>query len=192
MTLYFVRDFQCRSRVEGPGFRGHGSGDDCARDPSSWDDSAVRDVLMEILRTIDRVENSGAANERSIVLRGFSWIVEPFEGQVVIAIEIPMGAAVAGPFAIDAVQLDKMIARVLRLSASRHSRLRFTDVRTEGCEAARRRGCEAAGRQGCEAARRRGCEAAGRRGGKAARLRGGGTQRSRQFTGSALSGAGTI
>jgi hypothetical protein len=82
--------------------------------PLSWDDSAVRDVLAEILRTIDRVEHPESADDRAVVLRGFSWIVEPFDGQVVIAIEIPMGAAVAGPFAIDAARLDAMIARVLR------------------------------------------------------------------------------
>jgi hypothetical protein len=82
--------------------------------PASWDDSAVRDVLTQILRTIDRVENPESADDHTVVLRGFSWIVEPVEEQVVIAIEIPMGAAVAGPFAIGAAQLDSMIARVLK------------------------------------------------------------------------------
>jgi hypothetical protein len=33
---------------------------------------------------------------------------------VIIAIEIPMGAAVAGPFAIGQAELDGCIARVLR------------------------------------------------------------------------------
>jgi hypothetical protein len=45
---------------------------------------------------------------------GFSWIVEPAEKASVIAIEIPMGAAVAGPFAIGHAELDAMISRVLR------------------------------------------------------------------------------
>ena len=83
-------------------------------DPATWDDEAVRDVLVQILRTIDRVENPAATGEREVVLRGFSWIVEPMEGNVVIAIEIPMGAAVAGPFAIGQVELDAMIGRVLK------------------------------------------------------------------------------
>jgi hypothetical protein len=48
-----------------------------------------------------------------VALRGFSWIVEPELDKVVIAIEIPMGAAIAGPFAIDQAKLDAMITRVL-------------------------------------------------------------------------------
>ena len=84
--------------------------------PASWDEVAVRDVLVEILRAIDRVERPGAGADRNVVLRGFSWIVEPADGddQVVIAIEIPMGAAVAGPFAIAQAALDALIATVLR------------------------------------------------------------------------------
>jgi hypothetical protein len=43
-----------------------------------------------------------------------SWIVNPFEdGGVVIAIEIPMGAAIAGPFDIEQAVLERMVARVL-------------------------------------------------------------------------------
>jgi hypothetical protein len=83
-------------------------------DPGTWADAAVRDLLVEILRTIDRVEHPDAPPERAVSLRGFSWIVEPLDGQSVIAIEIPMGAAVAGPFAIGQVELDALIARVLR------------------------------------------------------------------------------
>ena len=84
-------------------------------EPMTWDDGAVRDVLVQILRAIDRVQNPEAQTERTVVLHGFSWIVEPStEGQVVVAIEIPMGAAVAGPFAIGQTELDAMIARVIR------------------------------------------------------------------------------
>jgi hypothetical protein len=46
-------------------------------------------------------------------LRGFSWIVNPFEGGVLIAIEMTLGAAVAGPFAIDKARLEAMIERVM-------------------------------------------------------------------------------
>lgn len=83
-------------------------------DPSSWNDAAVRDVLVGILRAIGRAENPETSADRTIVLHGFSWIVEPADSASVIAIEIPMGAAVAGPFAIGQVELDAMIARVLR------------------------------------------------------------------------------
>ena len=83
-------------------------------EPSSWDDVAVREVLMEILRAVDRVDRPKATERREVMLRGFSWIVEPSEGQVVIAIEIPMGAAIAGPFAIAQADLDAKISRVLK------------------------------------------------------------------------------
>lgn len=89
-------------------------------DPQTWSDAAVRDVLVEILRAIARVQDPEAAAGRQVLLQGFSWIVEPADRDVVIAIEIPMGAAVAGPFRIDQPLLDGMIARVLR--AERQSR----------------------------------------------------------------------
>ena len=82
-------------------------------EPSTWTDAAVRDALVEILRAVDRVQNPDAPADRQVVLRGFSWIVEPTDDQVVIAIEIPMGAAVAGPFKVGQPELDAMIARVL-------------------------------------------------------------------------------
>jgi hypothetical protein len=74
----------------------------------------VHAVLVEILRAIDRVQNPDAPKDRIVVLHGFSWIVEPLEGKVVLAIEIPMGAAVAGPFDIDGDRFTAMIERVIR------------------------------------------------------------------------------
>jgi hypothetical protein len=86
------------------------------REPSAWSDADVETVLKQILLAIDRVK-SGPDRRRHVALRGFSWIVEPVDGQVVIAIEIPMGAAVAGPFAIDRARLDDMIRRVIAAAA---------------------------------------------------------------------------
>jgi hypothetical protein len=83
-------------------------------EPPVWDDNVVRAVLVEILKAIARVEDPKNAAGRDVVLTGFSWIVEPSEGKVVIAIEIPMGAAVAGPFSVAQAELDAMITRVLR------------------------------------------------------------------------------
>jgi len=86
--------------------------------PPGWADEHVRDVLVEILRAMDRAENPKTAAERIIVLRGFSWIVEPAGPagtEVVIAIEIPMGAAVAGPFPANQADLTDRITRVLKL-----------------------------------------------------------------------------
>jgi len=97
------RDFAVTESVSVP----HG-------EPATWTDAAVRDVLVETLRAIGRAENPNVDPERAVVLQGFSWIVEPTGDQVIIAIEIPMGAAVAGPFAIQQAELDVMISRVLR------------------------------------------------------------------------------
>lgn len=97
------RDFAVTEKVSVP----HG-------ESSAWTDEAVRDVLVGILRAIDRAQNPETAEDRIVVLHGFSWIVEPAERNSVIAIEIPMGAAVAGPFGIAPGELDAMIARVLR------------------------------------------------------------------------------
>jgi hypothetical protein len=82
-------------------------------DPSSWTDDDVRLVLEGMLRAMNRVKNPADA-DRPVALRGLSWIVNPFdEGGVVVAIEITLGAAVAGPFAIEKAALETMIARVL-------------------------------------------------------------------------------
>jgi hypothetical protein len=87
--------------------------DDVAREPGAWTDEDVRSVLEGMLRAMDRLKNPGAS-ARPIVLRGLSWIVNPYdEGGVVIAIEITLGAAIAGPFDIDQAALEVMIRRVL-------------------------------------------------------------------------------
>ena len=79
---------------------------------SAWSDADVDAVLKQILLAIDHAKNP-SASARFVALRGFSWIVEPVGGQVVIAIEIPMGAAVAGPFDIEQARLDAMIRRAI-------------------------------------------------------------------------------
>ena len=81
-------------------------------EPAQWTEQDVETVLKEILLSIDRAKNP-ASTERHVALRGFSWIVEPADGGVVIAIEIPTGAAVAGPFAMPQASLDRLITSVL-------------------------------------------------------------------------------
>jgi hypothetical protein len=83
---------------------------------SEWTELDVQEVLKAMLLAIDRAKNPGS-HDRFVALRGFSWIVEPAPGGVVIAIEIPTGAAVAGPFAIPQARLDALIARVLAAAA---------------------------------------------------------------------------
>jgi hypothetical protein len=86
--------------------------------PDRWTVDDVREILKKMLTAIDRARNPEAP-AREVTLRGFSWIVEPNDHQVVIAIEIPTGAAVAGPFDIDAARLTSMITSAMgRPSAS--------------------------------------------------------------------------
>jgi hypothetical protein len=81
--------------------------------PSAWTDDDVRFLLGGMLRAMDRLKRPGEP-DRYIELRGLSWIVNPFEeGGVVIALEITMGAAIAGPFDIDKRALEEMITRVV-------------------------------------------------------------------------------
>jgi hypothetical protein len=83
------------------------------KEPGAWTDDDVRLVLEGMLLAMHRLKHPGDV-DRPIALRGLSWIVNPFEdGGVVIAIEITMGAAIAGPFDIDQSQLEGMITRVL-------------------------------------------------------------------------------
>jgi hypothetical protein len=83
------------------------------REPRLWTDADVRVVLEGMLHAMHRLKHPNDS-DRPIALRGLSWIVNPYEdGGVVIAIEITMGAAVAGPFDIDKGGLESMISRVL-------------------------------------------------------------------------------
>ena len=86
-------------------------------EPRAWVERDVETIIKQILLAIDRAKDP-ASGGRYVALRGFSWIVEPFDDKVVIAIEIPTGAAVAGPFAIDRDRLDAMIRRVLAAAAA--------------------------------------------------------------------------
>ena len=88
-----------------------------AREPEAWVDDDVRVLLEAMLHEMDEANNPGQGN-RVAALRGFSWIVNPFEGGVLIAIEMTLGAAVAGPFVIDKARLEAMITRVLASAGS--------------------------------------------------------------------------
>ena len=83
------------------------------RSPGSWTDDDVRLVLEGMLKVMHALKHPGDG-EPEVSLRGLSWIVNPYEdGGVVIAIEITMGAAIAGPFDIGQAALEAMISRVL-------------------------------------------------------------------------------
>ena len=80
--------------------------------PPDWTDEDVRDVLRLTLLSFDRVQNP-QADGRGISLRGLSWIVTPVPEGVIIAIEIPSGAVVAGPFDAEVEPLTRAVRRVL-------------------------------------------------------------------------------
>ena len=85
-----------------------------ARAPHAWTEGDVSAVLVGMLRALERAKNPEAADDRPVALRGFSWIVNPFEeGGVVIALELGLGAIVAGPFDIAARDLSAMIQTVM-------------------------------------------------------------------------------
>jgi hypothetical protein len=84
------------------------------REPRAWTDGDVAAVLIGMLRAIDRAKHPDASVDKPIGLRGFSWIVNPFEsGGVVIALEMTLGAVVAGPFDVAESLLTGMIQRVM-------------------------------------------------------------------------------
>jgi hypothetical protein len=84
------------------------------RAPRNWTESDVSAVLIGMLRELERAKNPDADPDRPVALRGFSWIVNTFEGGgVVIAIELTLGAVVAGPFDITERDLTAMIERVM-------------------------------------------------------------------------------
>jgi len=88
------------------------------RPPREWTDDDVRLVLEGMLKAMHRLKHPDE-DARPVALRGLSWIVNAYEeGGVVVAIEITLGAAVAGPFDIDHASLERMIGRVLARSTA--------------------------------------------------------------------------
>ena len=85
-----------------------------ARTPGAWTEGDVTAVLAGMLRALDRAKNPDADPKRPVALRGFSWIVNPFDaGGVVIALEMTLGAVVAGPFDISESALNDLIERAV-------------------------------------------------------------------------------
>ena len=84
------------------------------REPRAWTEADVTAVLAAMLRALERAKNPHAVADRPIALRGFSWIVNPYEeGGVVIALELTLGAVVAGPFDVPEKDLTALIDRVM-------------------------------------------------------------------------------
>jgi hypothetical protein len=83
-------------------------------DATAWTDADVRQLLLEMLLALDREKNPGGERP-PVTLRGFSWVVSPYDsGGVVLHLEMQLGTASAGPFALDEEQLTAMVTRVMR------------------------------------------------------------------------------
>jgi hypothetical protein len=84
-------------------------------DPQQWTDADVQRLLSEMLLTLNRAKNPGG-EPPPITLRGFNWIVSFDEkgGGVIVHLEMHIGTASAGPFAIDEQRLVAMIQRVMQ------------------------------------------------------------------------------
>jgi hypothetical protein len=81
-------------------------------DPSVWEDDDVRRLLTEMLLALERKKNPGG-EVPIVTLRGFSWIVSPYQSGVLVHLEMQMGTASAGPLAIDEARLTGMLHRVM-------------------------------------------------------------------------------
>jgi hypothetical protein len=81
--------------------------------PATWTERDAADVLRTMLLAIDQAVNAGENAARGVSFRGISWIVTPFDDGVAIAIEIPSGAAVAGPFDIPEERLTALLTTVM-------------------------------------------------------------------------------
>lgn len=85
-------------------------------DPNEWDEQDVRHLLSEMLLALEREKNPGGERP-PVTLRGFSWIVSPYQSGVLVHLEMQMGTASAGPLAIDQQRLTALMTRVMAASS---------------------------------------------------------------------------
>lgn len=81
-------------------------------DASAWTDEDVKSLLEGMLLALQRT-NDPAGEPPPVTLRGFSWIVSPQDGAVLLHVEMQLGTVSAGPFAINEQRLTEMISRVI-------------------------------------------------------------------------------
>ena len=81
-------------------------------DAQAWGDEEVKKLLEGMLLALQRTSDP-AAEPPEITLRGFSWIVSPSQGGVLVHLEMQLGTVSAGPFSIDEHRLTDMISRVI-------------------------------------------------------------------------------
>jgi len=87
-------------------------------DSGAWTDDDVRALLAAMLLAIDSQKNPGV-DRPQVALKGFSWIVSPYEQGFLIHVEMQTGTASVGPFAADEPRLTETIRRVIAAEAAR-------------------------------------------------------------------------
>ena len=83
-----------------------------SQNAASWTEIDVKKLLEGMLLALERVNNPGGTPPE-VTLRGFSWIVSPDEGGVLLHVEMQLGTVSAGPFTINETHLTEMVGRVL-------------------------------------------------------------------------------
>lgn len=81
-------------------------------DAEAWTVADVKVLLEQMLKALDRARDPNG-EPPAVSMRGFSWIVSPDQGGVLVHLELQLGTASAGPFKIDEDRLSDMIARVI-------------------------------------------------------------------------------
>jgi hypothetical protein len=81
-------------------------------DAEAWTDADVKMLLEGMLLALQRT-NDPAGEPPPVTLRGFSWIVSPADGGVLLHVEMQLGTVSAGPFAIAEHRLTDMVSRVI-------------------------------------------------------------------------------
>lgn len=86
-------------------------------DAGAWTEADVRTLLTEMLLALERARNPGG-DPPPVSLRGFSWIVSREGSGVLVHLEMQMGTASAGPFAVDEATLTALIGRIMATQES--------------------------------------------------------------------------
>lgn len=82
-------------------------------DAMTWTDADVERLITEMLLALDQ-EKSPGGDRPPVSLRGFNWIVSPDEPSgVLLHLEMQLGTASAGPFALSEPVLSAMVQRVI-------------------------------------------------------------------------------
>lgn len=81
-------------------------------DARAWSNADVVRLLAEMLLALERQKNPDG-DPPPVTLRGFNWIVTPYDSGVVLHLETQMGTASAGPFTLEEPALTKMVRRAV-------------------------------------------------------------------------------